>query len=76
MFLKKFWAVQKKEEIIEYQANGRPKRRAKREGIDYSAMGSDVVTEQLEKKSADEEDLEIDEWMKLSSDLHREPLQW
>jgi len=60
---------------VEYQANGRPKRKAKKLGIDYSSMGNNEITENIEKKSADEEDKEIDEWMKLSNDLHWEPRQ-
>lgn len=38
-------------------------------------MGNNEITEKIEKKSADEEDQEIDEWMKLSNDLHWEPRQ-
>lgn len=61
---------EKKPEVIEYQANGRPKRKAKRLDINYSSMGFEEVTEEREKKSAEKEDEEIDEWMKMSNDLH------
>lgn len=54
---------------MEYQANGRPKRKAKRLDINYSSMGFKEVTEERKKKSAEEEDEEIDEWMKMSNDL-------
>ncbi len=33
-------------------------------------MGFEEVTEEREKKSAEKEDEEIDEWMKMSNDLH------
>ena len=64
-----------KEEVIEYQANGRAKRKAKRQDINYSSMIGEEVTEELTKKSAGAVDEEIDEWMKLSNDLHWEPKQ-
>ncbi|XP_057369062.1 lymphoid-specific helicase-like [Daphnia carinata] len=64
---------EEKTQIIEYQANGRPKRKAKRQDIDYSNMGTEEVTEELEKISVEKQDEEIDEWMKLSNDLHWEP---
>lgn len=35
-------------------------------------MGTDDVTEELKKKSMKKEDEEIDEWIKLSNDLHRD----
>lgn len=38
-------------------------------------MGFEEVTEDLEKKSVEGEDEEIDEWMKLSNDLQWEPQQ-
>lgn len=60
----------KPDEKLEYQANGRPKRKAKRLDINYSTMGFEEVTEELEKKSSDKEDEEVDEWMKMSDDLH------
>lgn len=40
--------------------------------MNYAAMGGQEVTEELKKISADKEDEEIDEWMKLSAGLHRE----
>ncbi len=72
-----YWCVSQnsKKEVIEYQENGRPKRKAKRQDIDYSSMGGEEVTEELKKKSAEKEDEEINEWIKLSSDLHWEPRQ-
>jgi hypothetical protein len=36
-------------------------------------MGSHEVTEELKKTTADNEDKEIDEWMKLSEDLQWAP---
>lgn len=62
-------------EVIEYQANGRPKRKAKRQDINYSNMGTNEVTEELGKMSVEKVDEEIDEWMKLSNDLQWEPRQ-
>lgn len=58
-----------KQEVLEYQENGRSKRKAKRQDIKYSDMGFNEVTEELKKKSAEEEDEEIDEWMKMSDSL-------
>jgi hypothetical protein len=60
----------KKPEVLEYQANGRPKRKAKKLDINYSTMGFEEVTEDLDKKSAEKVDEELDEWMKMSNDLH------
>lgn len=36
-------------------------------------MGAQEVTEELKKTSAENEDREIDEWMKLSEDLQWAP---
>ena len=65
--------LQTKEEKVEYDARGRPKRQAKRENINYAAMGAQELTEELKKATPDEEDKEIDEWMKLSDDLQWAP---
>ena len=39
------------------------------------SMGNDEATEVLKKKSAKEEDEEIEEWMKMSDELNWEPRQ-
>lgn len=57
---------------MEYQANGRPKRKAKRLDINYSTMGFEEETQNLEKDSAEKVDADIEEWMKMSNDLHWE----
>ncbi|XP_046457073.1 lymphoid-specific helicase-like [Daphnia pulex] len=62
----------KKPEPLEYQANGRPKRKAKRLDINYSTMGFEEETQNLEKDSAEKVDADIEEWMKMSNDLHWE----
>lgn len=61
----------KPDDVIEYQANGRPKRKTKRLDVNYSSMGFEELTEERKKKSAEEEDEEIDEWMKMSDQLQR-----
>lgn len=38
-------------------------------------MGATEVTEELKKKSAEEEDAEIGEWIKLSNTMNWEPRQ-
>ncbi|EFX69988.1 hypothetical protein DAPPUDRAFT_202549 [Daphnia pulex] len=51
----------KKPEPLEYQANGRLKRKAKRLDINYSSMGFEEETQNLKKDSAEKVDADIED---------------